>query len=114
MFKTSHRAARIHGCVLERVWENVPTRVLASAHIRPGNNMLEQRNKVCGVDIHKKFLIATILSRDGTKIQKRYSTDIDDLLSFRDWILENKCDCVAIESTGVYWYPVNADFRKTK
>lgn len=70
--------------------------------------MIEQRNKVCGVDIHKKFLIATILSRDGTKIQKRYSTDIDDLFNFRDWILENNCDCVAIESTGVYWYPVNA------
>jgi transposase len=70
--------------------------------------MIEQRNKVCGVDIHKNFLIATILSRDGTKIQKRYSTDIDDLFNFRDWILENNCDCVAIESTGVYWYPVNA------
>ena len=54
--------------------------------------MMEQRNKVCGVDIHKKFLIATILSRDGTKIQKRYATDIDDLLNFRDWILENNCD----------------------
>ena len=70
--------------------------------------MMEQRNKVCGVDIHKRFLIATILSRDGTKIQKRYSTDIDDLFGFRDWVLENNCDCVAIESTGVYWYPVNA------
>lgn len=70
--------------------------------------MTGQRNKVCGVDIHKKFLIATILSRDGTKIQKRYSTDIDDLLNFRDWVVKENCDCVAIESTGVYWYPVNA------
>ena len=70
--------------------------------------MMEQRNKVCGVNIHKKFLIATILSRDGDKIQRRYSTDIDDLLNFRDWILESNCDCVAIESTGVYWYSVNA------
>jgi transposase len=70
--------------------------------------MTGQRNKVCGVDIHKKFLIATILSRDGTKIQKRYGTDIDDLLNFRDWVIKENCDCVAIESTGVYWYPVNA------
>ena len=70
--------------------------------------MIEQRNKVCGVDIHKKFLIATILSRDGTKMQRRYSTNVDDLINFRNWVLENKCDCVAIESTGVYWYPVNA------
>jgi transposase len=93
---------------LERVWENVPTRVLASAHIRPGYNMTEQRNKVCGVDIHKKFLIATILSRDGTKMQKRFATVVDDLLNFRDWVIKENCDCVAIESTGVYWYPVHA------
>jgi hypothetical protein len=26
-----------------------------------------QRNKVCGVDVHKKFLVATSLSRDGIK-----------------------------------------------
>jgi transposase len=70
--------------------------------------MEHQRNKVCGVDIHKKFLVATILTRDGTKLQKRFATDIDDLLNFRDWIIRENCDCVAIESTGVYWYPVHA------
>lgn len=42
MFKTSQQITRIHGCVLERVWENVPTRVLASAHIGPGYNMTAQ------------------------------------------------------------------------
>jgi hypothetical protein len=82
VFKTSQQITRIHGCVLERVWENVPTRVLASAHIGPGYNMTAQRNKVCGVDIHKKFLIATILTRDVTKLQKRFETDIDNLLNF--------------------------------
>jgi hypothetical protein len=41
-------------------------------------------------------------------MQKRFGTDIDDLLNFRDWVLKENCDCVAIESTGVYWYPVNA------
>jgi transposase len=28
-------------------------------------------------------------------------------LSFRDWIIENNCDCVAVESTGVYWHPIH-------
>jgi transposase len=70
--------------------------------------MGQHRNKVCGVDIHKKFLVATILTRNGTKMQKRFGTDIDDLLNFRDWVIKENCDCVAIESTGVYWYPVNA------
>ena len=36
-------------------------------------------NKVCGVDVHKKFLVATNLSRDGTKDTKRFSMIIDDL-----------------------------------
>jgi transposase len=70
--------------------------------------MEQQRNKVCGVDIHKRFLVATILTRDGTKLQKRFETNIDDLLNFRDWVIRENCDCVAIESTGVYWYPVHA------
>jgi len=70
--------------------------------------MEKQRNRVCGVDIHKKFLVATILARDRTKIQRRFGTDIDDLLNFRDWVTKENCDCVAIESTGVYWYPVHA------
>jgi transposase len=108
VLKTSPPTARKQGCVLNAYGKMSLRGFLASAHIRPGNNMVTQKNKVCGVDIHKKFLIATILSREGTKIQKRYSTDIDDLLNFRDWVLENDCECVAIESTGVYWYPVNA------
>jgi transposase len=69
--------------------------------------MVQLRNKVCGVDIHKRFLVATILSRDGTKTQSRFETNIKDLLSFRDWIIENNCDCVAVESTGVYWHPIH-------
>jgi hypothetical protein len=32
--------------------------------------MEKQGNEVCGADIHKKFLVATILSRDGIKIIK--------------------------------------------
>jgi len=69
--------------------------------------MVKPRNIVCGVDIHKKFLVATILSRDGTKLPNRFDTGIEDLLNFRDWIIENNCECVAVESTGVYWHPVH-------
>jgi hypothetical protein len=34
--------------------------------------MEKQMNKVCGADIHKKFLVATIISRDGIKITNRF------------------------------------------
>ena len=68
--------------------------------------MAQTRDKVCGADIHKRFLIATILSRDGTKIQERFETNSDHLLRFRDWIMGNGCYGVAVESTGNYWYPI--------
>jgi len=64
------------------------------------------RTKVCGADIHKKFLVATILSIDGTKISERFGMKLDDILKFKEWVLENNCEQVAVESTGVYWVPI--------
>ena len=65
-----------------------------------------QRNKVCGVDVHKRFLVATILSRDGTKQTQRFRMNPDELSKFRTWVVENGCEQVAVESTGIYWIPV--------
>ena len=64
------------------------------------------KNKVCGADIHKKLLVATILSRDGTQISKRFGMMLDDILKFKEWVIANNCEQVAIESTGVYWVPI--------
>jgi transposase len=67
---------------------------------------MEIKNKVCGADIHKKFLVATILSRDGTQISERFGMMLDDILNFKEWVIANNCEQVAIESTGVYWVPI--------
>jgi transposase len=69
--------------------------------------MEKQWNIVCGADIHKKFLIATILSRDGTKITNRFGMALNDLLNFKNWVIENGCEQVAVESTGTYWVPIH-------
>ena len=68
--------------------------------------MERQKNKVCGADIHKKFLVATILSRDGTKTSERFGMMLDGILKFKDWVVANNCEQVAVESTGVYWVPI--------
>ena len=68
--------------------------------------MEKQRNKVCGADIHKKFLVATILSRDGTKTTERFGMNLDDIIKFKEWVVKNNCEQVAVESTGVYWVPI--------
>ncbi len=69
--------------------------------------MEKQRNKVCGADIHKKFLIATVLSRDGTKSTGRFGMTLDEIMRFKEWAIGNNCEQVAVESTGVYWVPIH-------
>src|SRR3989304_8650842 len=61
--------------------------------------------KACGIDIHQAFLMATVLDMAGTKDTRRFSTCIEDLLNLREWLLDSKCQRVAIESTGIYWIP---------
>jgi transposase len=64
----------------------------------------------CGVDVHKRTIVATIATTDKNNItsysQKSFSTLNADLYAFRDWLLENDCRHVCMESTGKYWIPV--------
>jgi transposase len=55
--------------------------------------------------MHQAFLLATMLDLAGTKDTRRFSTCIEDLLNLKEWLVDNKCQRVAIESTGVYWIP---------
>ena len=64
----------------------------------------------CGVDIHKSFLVATIIKTPQDSLQpiyqkKRFSMFNSDLNRFADWLHENDCMDVCIESTGKYWIP---------
>jgi len=68
--------------------------------------MSGKREIACGVDVHNKFIVATILSSDGLKLQDRFDTTFDDLLRFKQWLKENSCHKVAVESTGNYWIPI--------
>jgi transposase len=62
--------------------------------------------KACGIDVHKSFLVATILTCDASKETKEFNTGLEDLINLRDWLMERHCQRVAIESTGIYWIPV--------
>ena len=59
----------------------------------------------CGIDVHARMLVAC-LYKEGQKEARTYSTMTDDLLKLLDWLIEEGCTQVAIESTGVYWRPV--------
>ena len=63
----------------------------------------------CGVDVHKRTIVATIATTDNnitSYLQKSFSTLNTDLYAFRDWLLENQCRHVCMESTGKYWIPI--------
>jgi len=60
----------------------------------------------CGLDVHKKVVVATI-DGDGLKKQTRdFSTVTSSLTELRDWLLAHGITHVVMESTGVFWKPV--------
>lgn len=66
--------------------------------------------RCCGLDIHKKFVVASLLvsGPDGLmhKDIRPFSAMTQDLLHLADWLQEAGGEHVVIESTGAYWRPV--------
>jgi len=65
----------------------------------------------CGIDVHKSFVIACIATTDENLVTtysnpKRFSTFTNDLRRLAEWLAENNCSDVCMESTGKYWIPV--------
>lgn len=66
--------------------------------------------RCCGIDVHKKELVACLLigksNEEPKAIIQRFSTMTYDLQKLSEWIISKECRLAAIESTGVYWKPV--------
>jgi len=63
----------------------------------------------CGIDVHKTFVVACIASTDKgvtTYKRHRFSTYTKGLKELSQWLCENNCKDVCMESTGKYWIPV--------
>ena len=66
-------------------------------------------SKACGVDVHKRFIIAVICDSSSANpkyIRKRFSTFNNQLIAFKNWLIEHDCQNVCMESTGKYYVPV--------
>ena len=59
----------------------------------------------CGIDVHKKLLVAC-LNRGNEQEIKEFGATTRDILELLDWLVKNKCEIVAMESTGSYWKPL--------
>ena len=65
--------------------------------------------RCCGLDVHKRIIIACVLEWVGSGWEKeirQFGTMTSDLLALSDWLVHEGCTHVAMESTGVYWKPV--------
>ena len=63
----------------------------------------------CGIDVHKTFVVACIASTDKgvtTYKRHRFSTYTKGLIELSQWLCENNCKDVCMESTRKYWIPV--------
>ena len=81
-------------------------RVNSTAQINWVIQIVRNHKQILCIDIHKHFFIATILSISGEKEQQRFSRDDDGILALKNWVLSEKCDVIACESTSDFWVPI--------
>jgi transposase len=64
----------------------------------------------CGLDIHKKTVVACLRSagQNGERAAevRTFATTTGALLELTEWLVAAGCTHVAMESTGIYWRPV--------
>jgi len=56
----------------------------------------------CGVDVHRDFLVATVVG-DSLKETGRFTNDVDGINNLKVWIKRCGCNRVVMESSGIYW-----------
>ena len=62
-------------------------------------------DKCCGVDVHKKLIVACF--RKGSKQEVReFGATTRELLKLTDWLRDGGCEMIAMESTASYWKPL--------
>jgi transposase len=69
----------------------------------------------CGLDVHQKTVVASIIGKDIEEQTKTFGTFSDDLYQLVGWLQNNGITHIAMESTGVYWrsvYSILEDFFK--
>jgi transposase len=61
--------------------------------------------RCCGLDVHKRTVVACVLTPAGRQV-RTFGTVTQELLKLADWLIQEQVSQVAMESTGVYWKPV--------
>ena len=90
-------------------------RIVICAVILSSTMMKLKYSICCGLNVHKNVIAPTIVitNKDGISEyrQKSFSTINSDIQRFHNWLIENNCYHVCMESTGKYWIPIFNDLE---
>lgn len=59
----------------------------------------------CGIDVHKKLIVACLRKGNRNEIRE-FGATTRELLTLADWLKESGCKMAAMESTASYWKPL--------
>ncbi len=68
-------------------------------------------DRAFGIDVHQEMLVIAKLLPDR-KEAKRFSVSTVDLQSAMEWLRKDGCVNGVMESTGIYWVPIYAQFKE--
>lgn len=74
-------------------------------YLNGGNLMEKIYDKCCGVDVHKKLIVACFKQGREQEIRE-FGASTRELLELAQWLEEGGCEKVAMESTASYWKPL--------
>ena len=64
-----------------------------------------------GMGVHRDFVIAYIATTNAQGVteyhSRKFSTHSEELRMLKDWLANNNCKDVCMESTGKYWFPTH-------
>ena len=68
--------------------------------------------RCCGIDVHKKLIVACFIKNGGVKEVRNYGTSSADLRELVSWLKEGDCQMTAMESTASFWKPIYNAFEE--
>lgn len=69
-------------------------------------NMEVVYERACGIDVHKKEIVACLITGQRKMDTRKYGTLTRELREMVEWLKSENCQIVAMESTGSFWKPL--------
>ena len=62
-------------------------------------------DKCCGIDVHKKLIVACFKKGNRQEVRE-FGATTRELLILADWLKDGGCEMTVMESTASYWRPL--------